>query len=133
MFREDIFLYNCLQYFRTTTDFTSTGFPGQPPLRKENTEDTEDTYPSINLAEYNREYNSSGSSDSEDAVEDAEEEDPIDPAAVPQPQGCVSSFLNGKLATDKNILELRTRYRNKLGWFFWFRPIKRYDTTMRKW
>ena len=25
-----------------------------------------------------------------------------------------------KVATDTNILGLRTRYRTKLGWFFWF-------------
>ena len=25
-----------------------------------------------------------------------------------------------KVATDTNILDLRTRYRTKLGWFFWF-------------
>ena len=38
-----------------------------------------------------------------------------------------------KVATDTNILDLRTRYRSKLGWFFWFRPIQRYYTTMGKW
>ena len=38
-----------------------------------------------------------------------------------------------KVATDTNILDLRTRYRTKLGWFFWFWPIQRYDTTMGKW
>ena len=27
---------------------------------------------------------------------------------------------------------LRTRYRTKLGWFFWFWPIQRYNTTMGK-
>ena len=26
----------------------------------------------------------------------------------------------GKVATDTNILDLRTRHRTKLGWFFWF-------------
>ena len=32
-------------------------------------------------------------------------------------------FLKGtrfKVATDTNILDLRTRYRTKLVWFFWF-------------
>ena len=29
-----------------------------------------------------------------------------------------------KVATDTNILDPRTRYRTKLGWFFWFWPIK---------
>ena len=29
--------------------------------------------------------------------------------------------------------DLRTRYRTKLGWFFWFWPIQTYDTTIRKW
>ena len=28
-----------------------------------------------------------------------------------------------KVATDINILDLRTRYRSKFGWFFWFGPI----------
>ena len=26
----------------------------------------------------------------------------------------------GKVVTDTNMLDLRTRYRTKLGWFFWF-------------
>ena len=38
-----------------------------------------------------------------------------------------------KVATDTNILDLRTKYITKLGWFFWFWPIQRYDTTMGKW
>ena len=38
-----------------------------------------------------------------------------------------------KVATDTNILDLLTRYRTKLGWFFWFWPIQRFDTTMGKW
>ena len=38
-----------------------------------------------------------------------------------------------KVATDTNILDPRTRYRTKLGWFFWFWPIQRYDTTKGKW
>ena len=38
-----------------------------------------------------------------------------------------------KVATDTKILDLRTRYRTKLGWFFWFCQIQRYDTTKRKW
>ena len=38
-----------------------------------------------------------------------------------------------KVATDTNILDLRTRYRTKLGWFFWFVPIQRYNTTVGKW
>ena len=39
----------------------------------------------------------------------------------------------GKVATDTKILYLRTRYRYKLSWFFWFWPIQRYDTTKGKW
>ena len=30
-------------------------------------------------------------------------------------------------------LDLQTRYRTRLGWFFWFCPIQRYDTTKGKW
>ena len=29
-------------------------------------------------------------------------------------------FSVAKVATDKNILDLQTRYITKLGWFFWF-------------
>ena len=35
-----------------------------------------------------------------------------------------------KVANDINILDLRTRYRTKLDWFFRFFPIQRYDRTM---
>ena len=38
-----------------------------------------------------------------------------------------------KVATDTNILDLRTRYRTRLGWFFWFCLIQRYVTTKGKW
>ena len=38
-----------------------------------------------------------------------------------------------KVATDTNILDLRTRYRSKLGWFFCFCPIQRHNTTKGKW
>ena len=37
-----------------------------------------------------------------------------------------------KVATDTMILDLRTRYRTKVGWFLWFCPIQRYDTTKAK-
>ena len=30
-------------------------------------------------------------------------------------------------------LDLQTRYRTRLGWFFWFCPIQRYDTTKGIW
>ena len=45
--------------------------------------------------------------------------------AFTQRQGCYS--------IEHNLARLRTRYRTKLGWFFWFWPIQRYDTTMGKW
>ena len=38
-----------------------------------------------------------------------------------------------KVATNTNIVYLQTRYSSKFSWFFWFSPIQRYDTTMRKW
>ena len=38
-----------------------------------------------------------------------------------------------KVATDTYILDLRTKYITKLGWFFWFWPIQRYNTTKGKW
>ena len=37
-----------------------------------------------------------------------------------------SGWPAGKVATDTNILDLRTRHRTKLGWFFWFWPQSRY-------
>ena len=37
-------------------------------------------------------------------------------ASTPKQDNCI----NTKVATDTNILDLRTRYRTKLGWFFWF-------------
>ena len=39
----------------------------------------------------------------------------------------------GEVATDTDILCLRTRYRTKLGRFFWFYPIQRCDTIKGKW
>ena len=42
-------------------------------------------------------------------------------------------FKTFKVATDTNILDLRTIYRTKLDWFVWFWPIQIYDTTMGKW
>ena len=44
-----------------------------------------------------------------------------------------SGWPTGKVATDTNILDLRTRHRTKLGWFFWFWPIQRYNTKKGKW
>ena len=54
-------------------------------------------------------------------------------ARVPGDLAWGHRLMVGKVATYTNILALRTRYRTKLGWFFWFCPIQRYDTTMGKW
>ena len=55
---------------------------------------------------------------------------------VAERKGSIQSFVSistiGKVATDTKILYLRTRYRTKLGWFFWFCRIQRYNTTKGK-
>ena len=33
---------------------------------------------------------------------------------------CFFCWTSSKVETDTNILDLRTEYRTKLGWFFWF-------------
>ena len=49
------------------------------------------------------------------------------------PRNVCAKIVMNKVATDTKILDLRTRYRTKLGWFFWFWPIQRYNTTKGKW
>ena len=46
---------------------------------------------------------------------------------------CLQNIPSSKVATDTKILDLRTRYRTKLGWFFWFCLMRRYHTIQGKW
>ena len=39
------------------------------------------------------------------------------------------SWINSKVATNTNIVDLRTRHRSKLGWFFRIGPI---NMTIRR-